>query len=228
MYVYNWTRQTLCTSSLSRYSSPLSHLRSPLRAPNTNSYHPKHLPRLLQRVTGECFGVRLIVCADVHGLRFVEHFSPYCHHCRAFAPTWDELVDDYAGSPINLAQVDCIVHGGKSGFVFKATVPSETPTDLCNENGVKGYPQMNLYHDGAFKLMFEGVRSHERIVSFLKEHTEVSEPSRNEPPPDLPEHDLQTPHSQRNPHGEVLVLTPETFPNVVANGDVFVKFYAPW
>lgn len=54
VYAYDWTRQTLCNSSPSRYSSPLSHLRSPLRAPNTNSYHPKPLPRLLQRVTGEC------------------------------------------------------------------------------------------------------------------------------------------------------------------------------
>ena len=87
---------------------------------------------------------------------------------------------------------------------------------------------MNLYHDGVFQITFEGARNHEHIVDFIKEHTEVSEPSRSEPPPELPEHDLQTPHSQRNPHGEVLALTPETFPDVVANGDVFVKFFAPW
>ena len=64
-----------------------------------------------------------MVCANVHGLRFVEHFSPYCHHCRAFAPTWDELVADYAGSAVNLAQVDCIVHGGKSGFISRRLFP---------------------------------------------------------------------------------------------------------
>lgn len=87
---------------------------------------------------------------------------------------------------------------------------------------------MNLYHDGVFQLKFEGVRSHERVVDFIKQHTEVSEPSRDAPPPELPEHDLQTPHSERNPHGEVLALTPETFSSVVTNGDIFVKFFAPW
>jgi protein disulfide-isomerase len=57
------------------------------------------------------------VLVKLCGLRFVEHFSPYCHHCREFAPTWNELVDHYAGSLINLAQVDCIVHGGTSNSI---------------------------------------------------------------------------------------------------------------
>ena len=87
---------------------------------------------------------------------------------------------------------------------------------------------MNLYHDGVFQITFEGGRNHERIVDFIKEHTEMSEPSRSAPSPELPEHNLQTPRSDRNPHGEVLALNPETFPGVVANGDVFVKFFAPW
>ncbi|KAI0269411.1 thioredoxin-domain-containing protein [Gloeopeniophorella convolvens] len=145
------------------------------------------------------------------GYWLIEHFSPYCHHCREFAPTWDELVEDYAGSKVNLAQVNCVVHG-----------------DLCSANGVNGYPQMNLYHDGAFKITFNGARSHERLVEFLKEQTGVSEPVRQAPPPELLEHDMQTPHAERNPHGEVLALTPETFQSVIADGDVFVKFFAPW
>jgi thiol-disulfide isomerase/thioredoxin len=165
----------------------------------------------------------------VAGLRFVEHFSPYCHHCRQFAPTWDELVDDYAGSLVNLAQVNCAIYGGMSNSVSESFVSlSDTLTDLCRENDVSGYPQMNLYHDGVFQITFEGVRSHERIVNFIKEHTGVSEPSRDVPPPELPENDLQTPHNDKNPHGEVLALNPETFPSVVANGNVFIKFFAPW
>jgi len=57
--------------------------------------------------------------ANVGWPRFVEHFSPYCHHCREFAPTWDTLVEDYAGSSVNLAQVDCVVHGGTSIVITK-------------------------------------------------------------------------------------------------------------
>jgi hypothetical protein len=87
---------------------------------------------------------------------------------------------------------------------------------------------MNLYHDGAYQTTFEGVRSHERIVDFIEEWTAVSESSDDAPPPELPEQDLQTLNSDRNPHGEVLALNPETFPVVVADGNVFVKFFAPW
>jgi thiol-disulfide isomerase/thioredoxin len=63
---------------------------------------------------------------------------------------------------------------------------------------------------------------------FIEEHTGVSKPSYSVPPPELPEHDLQTLHNERNPHGEVLALTPESFAGIVADGDVFVKFFAPW
>lgn len=106
------------------------------------------------------------------------------------------------------------------------------PTDLCTENGVGFYPQMNLYHDGVFQVTFAGARSHERIADFINEHTGVSEPSPSAPPPPPPPSEVklqtQTSISERNPHGEVLALTPETFPSVVAGGDVFVKFFAPW
>ncbi len=105
---------------------------------------------------------------------------------------------------------------------------SEVHTDLCTANGVKGYPQMNLYHDGGFQAAFDGARSYERIVNFIKEHTGVSEPTLDAPPPELSEQELEIPHDERNPHGEVLALTPETFPNVIVDGDVFVKFFAPW
>ncbi|KAI0273123.1 thioredoxin-domain-containing protein [Russula aff. rugulosa BPL654] len=145
------------------------------------------------------------------GYWLVEHFSPYCPHCRAFSPTWDALVDDYDGSRINLAQVDCVVNG-----------------DLCNKNGVTGYPEMKLYHDGALQATFEGVREYERIIHFIEEHTGVSKPSDSAALSELPESDLQTSHDELNPHGEVLALTPETFAGVVAGGNVFVKFFAPW
>ena len=47
--------------------------------------------------------------------RFIEHFSPYCHHCLNFAPTWTQLVEETekkADPGIRLAQVNCAVHGG--------------------------------------------------------------------------------------------------------------------
>lgn len=87
---------------------------------------------------------------------------------------------------------------------------------------------MNLYHDGVFKVQFKGARVYERLIDFLETHTGVSGPSFNEPPPELPEQELQIPSVDRNPHGEVLALTPDSFPYVITDGDVFVKFFAPW
>lgn len=169
------------------------------------------------------------IWTNVGGPRLVEHFSPYCPHCRAFAPTWDALNDDYDGSGVNLAQVNCVVNGGTSIFVSRGPVSlSEMSTDLCNENGVTGYPEMQLYYDGARRVTFEGVRDYERIIQFIKEHTGVSRPSDSVASSELPESDLQTSHNEQNPHGEVLALTPETFAGVVAGGNVFVKFFAPW
>lgn len=49
------------------------------------------------------------------GVWFIEHFSPYCHHCRQFAPTWEKLVQENEAAPgsgIHLAQVNCAVNGG--------------------------------------------------------------------------------------------------------------------
>ena len=54
--------------------------------------------------------------------RLVEHYSPYCPHCRAFAPTWSTLIDDYDGSRVNLAQVNCVVSGGTSIFVSRGSL----------------------------------------------------------------------------------------------------------
>lgn len=87
---------------------------------------------------------------------------------------------------------------------------------------------MQLYHDGVLRVTFEGVRNYELITRFIEEHTGAPEPSFSVPPPEVPEHALQTSHNERNPHGEVLALTPESFAGVVAGGDVFVKFFAPW
>jgi hypothetical protein len=124
--------------------------------------------------------------------------------------------------------VNCVVNGGTSDFARGSLPLSETPTDLCNENGITGYPEMQLYHDGVLQVTFEGARTYERVMLFIEEHTGASKPSYSVPPPELPEHDVQTLHNERNPHGEVLTLTPDSFASVVADGDVFIKFFAPW
>lgn len=148
---------------------------------------------------------------------------------------WNELVGDYDGRGIQLAQVNCAVNGGARSLPGPMTVVTNSPyPDLCTENGVNGYPQMNLYHDGEFVQTFKGVRSRERLETFLTQYASVTP----RPPPaaaaEIEHHDLQTPHPPEppaddpNPSGEVLALTSATFQPAIEKGNVFVKFFAPW
>ena len=57
------------------------------------------------------------------GVWLIEHFSPYCHHCRDFKPTWQQLVDELQGdesrdSGIKLERVDCSAYGGQLSFIY--------------------------------------------------------------------------------------------------------------
>lgn len=121
--------------------------------------------------------------------------------------------------------------------------------DLCTENGVSGYPQMNLYRNGEFVETFDKDRDFDIVVNFLSAHAEPSGDSSSlsataeqeentviTPAGGLSDetHEtdetlvIQTPRAEHNPLGEVISLTSETFDDFVAHAPTFVKFFAPW
>ncbi|SCV69407.1 BQ2448_2427 [Microbotryum intermedium] len=81
-----------------------------------------------------------------NGTWLVEHYSPYCPHCRTFAHKWKELVQlkrvPTASQNFYFAQVDCAANG-----------------DLCNLNNVKYYPSIFLYRRGVFVEEYSGKRA---------------------------------------------------------------------
>ncbi|KAG1875422.1 thioredoxin-like protein [Suillus subalutaceus] len=160
------------------------------------------------------------------GVWFIEHFSPYCRHCRNFEPTWNRVVDKFEKQPdlgIHLAQVNCALNG-----------------DLCTENGVTGYPQMNLYRNGQFVETFTNDRDFDILVDFLLPHAEPTAISLSSPTaveqeemaaeivPVGENSVVQVSQAESNPLGEVISLTSETFDDFVAQAPTFVKFFAPW
>ncbi|CCL99003.1 uncharacterized protein FIBRA_01011 [Fibroporia radiculosa] len=163
------------------------------------------------------------------GVWFIEHFSPYCGHCRKFLPTWTQLVENNAKQAdpgIRLAQVNCAING-----------------DLCSKNGVDGYPQMNLYRNGQFVESYGDSREYELLTAYLSSHAEPTSkpklpptptpepapiPHAEEPSQDGKYDPIPEPARDLNPRGAVLALTDKTFGDAIKEGTVFIKFYAPW
>jgi len=55
---------------------------------------------------------------------FVKFFAPWCGHCKAMKPAWDELGSEYAGSKsVVIGDVDCT---------------SDAAKDICEKHGVRG------------------------------------------------------------------------------------------
>lgn len=117
-----------------------------------------------------------------NGHWFVKHYSPYCHHCKAIAPTWQTLYEFYYTSkPVpagkkpspeadslntftrfydyHFASVDCIAYG-----------------DLCGKHYITAFPTFSLYKDGEFVKMFEGKKTMAGLSAFIEESLEATRP----------------------------------------------------
>ncbi|KAM0789100.1 hypothetical protein ACM66B_003156 [Microbotryomycetes sp. NB124-2] len=91
------------------------------------------------------------------GTWLVEHYSPYCIHCKNFAPKWKELVDkresEAAQSDFHFAQVDCAANG-----------------DLCKKNDVKYYPSLFLYVQGQRVEEYTGKRTADELSKYVDDN----------------------------------------------------------
>ena len=84
---------------------------------------------------------------------FVKFFAPWCGHCKAMKPAWDSLMDEYSSSEtVLVADVDCIGTG----------------KDLCDAQGVKGFPTIK-WGDPAALEDYQGGRDLDALKKFAAE-----------------------------------------------------------
>ncbi|XP_042352180.1 protein disulfide-isomerase A3 [Plectropomus leopardus] len=85
-----------------------------------------------------------------HGLALVEFFAPWCGHCKRLAPEYEKAATQLKGI-VPLAKVDCTAN-----------------SNTCSKYGVNGYPTLKIFRDGEESGPYDGPRTADGIVSFLK------------------------------------------------------------
>ncbi|KAK7707804.1 protein disulfide-isomerase precursor [Botryosphaeria dothidea] len=83
-------------------------------------------------------------------LVLAEFFAPWCGHCKALAPEYEEAATQLKEKNIKLAKVDCTAQ-----------------TELCQEYGVEGYPTLKVFRGLDSIAPYAGQRKADAIVSYM-------------------------------------------------------------
>ncbi|KAF1982672.1 putative disulfide isomerase [Aulographum hederae CBS 113979] len=109
----------------------------------------------------------------------IEFFSPYCGHCKAFAPTWQTFYEFYyTSNPLTTSKPDGDHLNTFSRYYdFKfARVDCVANGDACAKYNVHSFPTVVLFKDGKSVKESVGDKSMEKISTFMEEALETIRP----------------------------------------------------
>ncbi|XP_061614272.1 thioredoxin domain-containing protein 5 isoform X1 [Phyllopteryx taeniolatus] len=181
------------------------------------------------------------------GAHFVKFYAPWCGHCKAMAPTWEQMAATFEHSDdLKIGKLDCTQY-----------------QQVCLQFGVRGYPSL-LYFKSGEKIevtRYKGKRDYDTLKDFVDqmlnaakmkeeetekeaeeeakeapEKVEVKEDAKEEPEKvEVKEDAKEEPEkvevkedAKEEEKSSILNLTENNFDETIAKGFTFVKFFAPW
>lgn len=121
------------------------------------------------------------------GYWLVEFFSPYCHHCKAFAPTWQTMFEYYYTSDPRSASGDEVEEDFTKYYNFNfAKVDCVSNGDACAAKKISQFPMIVLFKDGETVEKRTGAKSLEAMSTWVEETLESIRPGSRPREPTLP------------------------------------------
>lgn len=126
-------------------------------------FDPPAQKNMKQRSTPNPDGASVALTAeDFHSLVtttkdpwFIKFYAPWCHHCMALKPNWDQLGKEMKGR-LNIGEVNC-----------------DENSRLCKDLRVRGYPTITFFQDGQL-AEYNGLRGLGDFIQFAEKAIDLA------------------------------------------------------
>ncbi|KAH8884767.1 thioredoxin-like protein [Thozetella sp. PMI_491] len=104
------------------------------------------------KLSAETFQTRVTMTQESW---FIKFYAPWCHHCQAMAPNWEQLAKAMEGK-LNIGEVNC-----------------DAESRLCKDVRLRGYPTI-LFFKGGERVEYDGLRGVGDLIHYAEKAIDIS------------------------------------------------------